>query len=729
MLRKLVLFLLLFVVATGGIAFLPRLRAADAAALPVVLSISPQAGPVAGGTQITIVGTGFTSVKYIDFDGQHITPSSTTSTQITVFSPGHGAGLVHIRVETTAGRSGETAADNYTYMNVPTVTSVSPSTGGTAGGTSVTIHGVGLTGTTAVLFGESSVGPTWVDATTVIAQAPSHAAGAVHVRVTNPGGTSATSSGDLFTYVSNGPVVTGVSPRFGPTSGGSVITIAGSGFLGAAYVSFGSAHVVPASVTDTSIVVVAPAHAAGVVHLRVTAGGTTSPSTSADDFTYTAGYPLVSAVSPRSGPTSGGTVVTISGTGFSGATSVLFSDVAVAPSSVSETQIVVVAPAHGAGLVHLLVTTPVGTSVETPLDDYTYGTGFPQILEISPNTGPSSGGTLVTISGTGLSTAVSVAFGDVLVAPVSSSSSRVLVYSPAHTAGVVHIRVTTLLGTSPEGSADQFTYTAVAPVVSRISPINGSVSGGTLVTITGHGFSGAQSVSFGDASAVPSSVSDTEVRVVSPPARAPGLVHLRVTTPSGVSGDSENDNFLYVSSPRVTVVSPNSGSTSGGELVVIHGVGFTGTTVVNFGSVHVAPVVVTDTEIQVVTPAHEAGLVHLRITSTGGTSPDSATDDFTFVPAGPAACPATPLWVNDAAYGSAGAGFYWDPPSGMVWTAERLWHLFAPRPARPAPQPLWVNALTYGSPGGGFYWDPVSGQVWTAQRGWHSYSPQGCVAQ
>lgn len=115
------------------------------------------------------------------------------------------------------------------------------------------------------------------------------------------------------------------------------------------------------------------------------------------------------------------------------------------------------------------------------------------------------------------------------------------------------------------------------------------------------------------------------------------------------------------------------------------------------------------------------------MTSSGGTSDDGATDDYTFVAPGPDICPIIPLWTADLAYGSPGGGFYWDPVSGMVWTAQRNGHLFAPQPPRPAPQPLWVNALTYGSPGGGFYWDPVSWQVWTAQRGWHSYSPQGCV--
>ena len=728
MIRKPIQLVLFFLILTGGVALLPGLRPADAATLPAVLSISPQAGPASGGTSITITGTSFTAVQYVDFDGVHVAPTSSTSTQILVASPAHAAGVVSLRVMTAAGQSPDTAADNFTYMNVPTVTSVSPNTGGTAGGTSVTIHGTNLAGVTAVRFGDSSVGPMWADATTVIAQSPAHSAGVVHIRVVSAGGTSPTSALDQFTYVSSGPVVTNVSPRVGPASGGTLVTIDGSGFLGASYVSFGNVNAVPSSVTDTRIVVVSPAHAAGLVHLRVTVGITTSPSTAADDFTYTTGFPAVTDVSPRGGPIQGGTLVTISGSGFSGATSVIFGDVAVAPVSVTETQIVVTAPAHSAGIVHVLVTTPLGTSAESVLDQFTYGSGYPQVISISPTSGPTSGGTLVTITGIALSNTVSVYFGETAVAPFSSTATKVLVYSPVHEAGTVQVRVTTLLGSSPDVVPGYFTFTAATPVVTGVSPTSGPAGGGTTVTIRGRSLAGAQSVSFGDTAVVPTVVSDTELRVISPAGRAPGIVDLRVTTTSGVTGVTADDNFLYVSSPRVTAVTPGSGTASGGTFIVIHGVGFTGATVVNFRTSQVVPTVVTDTEIQVFTPPHEAGVVHLRITSAGGTSPESAADGFTFTPAGPSVCPALPLWVNDLAYGSAGGGFYWDPVSGLVWTAQRNWHKFAPQPARPAPQPLWVNAMTYGSAGGGFYWDPVSGSVWTPERGWHAYSPTGCIA-
>jgi hypothetical protein len=103
--------------------------------------------------------------------------------------------------------------------------------------------------------------------------------------------------------------------------------------------------------------------------------------------------------------------------------------------------------------------------------------------------------------------------------------------------------------------------------------------------------------------------------------------------------------------------------------------------------------------------------VHLSVGSTAPTAP---------------ACPTLPLWVNLSVYGP-GGGFYFDPASGLLWTAERGWHQFSPPPAALVRLPLWVDAIGYGSAGGGFYLDPVSGLVWTAERGWHPYAPQGCV--
>ena len=87
----------------------------------------------------------------------------------------------------------------------PTVSSISPTTGPTAGGTSVTITGTNLGSASAVKFGTESATITSNTATQIVATSPSHTtAEAVHVTVTTAGGTSATSAADQFTYTASG---------------------------------------------------------------------------------------------------------------------------------------------------------------------------------------------------------------------------------------------------------------------------------------------------------------------------------------------------------------------------------------------------------------------------------------------------------------------------------------------------------------------------------------------
>ncbi|MEA2905552.1 MAG: hypothetical protein QOI12_2939 [Alphaproteobacteria bacterium] len=86
-------------------------------------------------------------------------------------------------------------------VQAPTVASVSPASGPTAGGTSVTITGTKFIGATAVKFGTTAATSFTVNSSALItATAPAGSAGVVDVKVTSAGGTSAASAADQFTY-------------------------------------------------------------------------------------------------------------------------------------------------------------------------------------------------------------------------------------------------------------------------------------------------------------------------------------------------------------------------------------------------------------------------------------------------------------------------------------------------------------------------------------------------
>ncbi len=169
--------------------------------------------------------------------------------------------------------------------------------------------------------------------------------------------------------------------------------------------------------------------------------------------------PAVTAISPRSGPVAGGNVVTITGTGFTGATSVRFGTVTTTHFTVkSSTKITVTVPAQSAGTHDVNVTTAGGRSVSNSVDKYTYG-ALPTVTSLSPSSGTTAGGNVITITGTGFTGATSVRFGTVSTTHFTvKSSTKITVTVPAQKAGTHDVNVTTPAGRSVSNSVDKYTY-------------------------------------------------------------------------------------------------------------------------------------------------------------------------------------------------------------------------------------------------------------------------------
>jgi hypothetical protein len=352
------------------------------------------------------------------------------------------------------------------------------------------------------------------------------------------------------------PAITSISPVGGLPSGGTSVTITGSGFTGATAVAFGGVAATKVVVSDTKVTAVSPAHAVGTTNVRVTGPAGQSAVVTADQFTYAMGpsVPSVSSVSPSGGTSAGGTTVTVRGSGFTGVTGVAFGGVAASNVVlVSDSQLTAVSPAHGAATTNVRVTTPAGQSaVVTPADQFTYqAVVTPKVSKLTPSSGPVAGGTSVTITGTGFTAGATVSFGsgDPAASVTYVSGTELMAVSPAHAAtkSDVNVIVTTAAGTSAVVTADEFTYLA-APTVTKLSVKSGPVAGGTSVTITGTGFTSGATVSFGagDAATSVTYVSATKLTVVAPPhAATKSYVNVTVTTPGGTSAVVTADHYTY----------------------------------------------------------------------------------------------------------------------------------------------------------------------------------------
>ena len=176
--------------------------------MPAVDFLSPSAGPIAGGTTVTITGTGLANATAVYFGVHRGDDRQRHRHPDRGDQSGDDAGTVDVTVVTAGGTSAILAADQFTYVAMPAVTSISPGDGA-GGGRHVgddhrhgpgQRHGRDVRGTTAA---PSSVTPTPKSWSPVRRALPAQ----VDVTVVTAGGTSRHSSADQFTYVA-APTVT-----------------------------------------------------------------------------------------------------------------------------------------------------------------------------------------------------------------------------------------------------------------------------------------------------------------------------------------------------------------------------------------------------------------------------------------------------------------------------------------------------------------------------------------
>jgi hypothetical protein len=253
---------------------------------PTVSSISPATGDAAGGTAVTITGTGFLAGATVKFGGVSATNVSVVnSTSITATTPAHAAGKVDVVVTNTDTKSA-TLTQGFTYaLPAPTVTGIAPSTGPTTGGTAVTITGTGFqTGATVAFGARAATDVIVVSATSITAKTPlGPVTGplAVDVAVTNPDSSHGTGTG-AFTYTVPALAVLSVTPNSAlpSTAVGAAstdVTIFGAGFTSAATVSVGGVAAINVQAIDpVTLHATFLTHTAGSADVVVTVGATSA---------------------------------------------------------------------------------------------------------------------------------------------------------------------------------------------------------------------------------------------------------------------------------------------------------------------------------------------------------------------------------------------------------------------------------------------------------------------
>jgi hypothetical protein len=380
------------------------------------------------------------------------------------------------------------------------------------------------------------------------------------------------------------PTITG----FDPTSGGAsdAVTLTGTNLTGATSVAFNGSAASFSVTDDTSIVASVPSCATTGPITVATPGGT---ATSGSDFTVSSSSttPTICGFSPTSGPV--GTVVTITGTSFTGATTVNFNGTAATFTVNSDGQISTTVPS-GATTGPISVTTTGGTA--TSGSNFTVRTSTstgPTISGFNPTSGPV--GTRVTITGTNFTGVTAVKFNGTAGSFTVDSDVQITATVPSGaTTGPIKVKTPTTAATS----TTNFTVTASpAPTISGFSPTSGPA--GTNVTITGTSFTGATTVNFNGTTAPFTLNSDTQITATAPSGATTGPIS--VTNPGGTA--TSMSNFM-VTSPTISGFSPTSGPV--GTTVTITGTNFTGVTAVKFNGTAASFTVDSDVQITATVP-------------------------------------------------------------------------------------------------------------------------------
>ncbi|MBC3411723.1 autotransporter domain-containing protein [Pseudomonas sp. SWRI51] len=432
----------------------------------------------------------------------------------------------------------------------PTLSGISPASGSTAGGTSVTLTGTNLSGATAVTIGgTAATNIVVVNATTITATTPAHPAGASNVAVSTPGGTATLTN--AYTYTTPVPTLSSVSPNSGSTAGGTSVTLTGTNLSGATAVSIGGTAATNIIVINaTTITATTPAHAAGASNVAVTTPGGTATLTNA--YTYVTPAPTLSSINPNSGSTAGGTSVTLTGTNLSGATAVTFDGVAATGLVVnSSTSVTVTTPAHAAGAVAVSITTPGG--IATLGSGYTYLVAAPVAGPVSATVAANTSNNTITLSLSG-GAASSVAIAGGPTNGTATASGTTITYTP--TAGYSGADAFTYTATNSGGTSAPATVTVtVSPPTLTVAPAtlpNPSYASAYSQTLTASGGNGSYTYAV-TTGALPTGLTLSTAGVLAGTPSATGTFNITVTVTDGNGATASQAYTLTVAAPAVVV--------------------------------------------------------------------------------------------------------------------------------------------------------------------------------
>lgn len=534
-------------------------------AAPTITSIAPAQGPP--GTQVIIVGSGFSDIASVKFNSAPADFSVLSPTRIIAVVPPLSASGP-IGVEAPSGIAQTTGV----FLVSPRITELLPTRSAT--NSLVTIFGENFESVTSVRFGTIESAYQIISTSQIIVRVPAGAANnPIEVISFAGAGTSPTE----FVVTGPGPLIDSFSPEIAPP--GETVVINGVNFTSVTNVRFNGVAALNFAVTaPTQIRAVVPANAStGPIRITAKAGEIASVS----NLTVTRA-PVITNFFPAFG--TAGTEVTISGINIEGATGVSFNSVrATAFGTPAQGQAsAIVPPTATTGPIRVSNSFGIGIST-TPF----VITQAPIITELS--TTVVAPGETLTITGANFlgSTIVKFTGHDASPIVVAATLLHVTVPVGAKTGPVTVV--------SPQGSGTSEETVQIigsAPFINELIPDH--APRGTEITISGLNFSDVRGIRFNGIPAAFFAAGSTQVRAIVPATATSGPV--TVTTGAGTSTNAA----LFFAPPRLASFTPTS-AVAGDEIVIL-GTNFFGAFAVTVGGVDVGPFHIVTNKITAMLP-------------------------------------------------------------------------------------------------------------------------------